>query len=504
MEPQTQVERATADREAESSKLCIRDWVVALFVTFGLAAFYRATFQERQYGDAALLVQAFLRYLDGLGQWGHVLYLPTAKLLDSVLALESPVEALRLLSSLGAAASAGCVYLLARLWGARAPSSVVATLLFAFAPGPWFFGTTVEVHALHTACVGVCTLVALLAPWRRGLAAALLVSAAIPLLFLSHQSGILLGPGFVLLARWGRLQSGARAFSPFELWLVLAPLFLASLVGAIALAAGWLDSSIPMFLGGTGDTVQTFQSVLDLDAVWGGWLVPLGAITPLFLWALVSRRLRGAGLVALLGLLVPPFLFFVVWGLAERGGYAMPSAMLLAAAGALALETPLRARWAIAGALLVLQVALGWTLIRGFDEPRWRERNELRRAGVAEALPDGGALISINVHAQSIEYQLHRVHEVSLYELFATSARAGHGPAEFVGRCESLLTPFIDGSGALALDLEGRLFVAEKAPHLLPLAEGLEAWLGERMEFEATLAAPSTIVKLRRRPPTGH
>jgi hypothetical protein len=119
--------------------------------------------------------------------------------------------------------------------------------------------TTVEVHALHSACVGLCVLVALLAPWRRKLPAALLVSAVIPLLFLSHQSGILLGVGFVLLARWGRRRDAATPFSAAELWLVLAPLFLAAFLGAIAFAAGSLENPVATFLGGTNTTVRTFE-----------------------------------------------------------------------------------------------------------------------------------------------------------------------------------------------------------------------------------------------------
>lgn len=488
--------------EARAERLSARDWMLAAGLTVALAAFYRATFQERQYGDAALLVQAFLRYLDGQGQWGHVLYLPAARFLAWLLRPESPVEALRLLSSLGVAISAGCVVLLARLWGARAPAAVVAALLFAFAPGPWFFATTVEVHALHAACVGVCVLTALLAPWKRKLPAALLVSATIPLLFFSHQSGILLGVGFVLLARWGRSRSGGTPFSAAELWLVLAPLFLAAFVGAIAFAAGSLENSMLTFLGGTNTTVRTFERAFELGGAWDGWIVALGALTPLFLWALLSRRLRGPGLTALAGLVLPPLVFFVLWGLPERGGYALPSALLLAAAGALALESPLRGRWAIAAPLLALQVALGWTSLRAYDDPSWGERNALRRTAVAEALPDGGALISINIHSQYIEYQLHRVHEVSLYDVFATSARAGHTPEEFVRRCAEILEPWLDGPRALALDRDGALFVAQKAPQFVPLVAGLEDWLRLRLDFEPTTAAP-TIVRLRRRPRRG-
>jgi hypothetical protein len=176
----------------------------------------------------------------------------------------------------------------------------------------------------------------------------------------------------------------------------------------------------------------------------------------------------------------------------------MPSALLLAAAGAPALQTPLRGRWVIAVVLLATQVVVGWTSLRGYDDPSWRARNELRHAAVSEALPDGGALISINIHSQYIEYQLHRVREVSLYDTFATSAQAGHDAREFVRRCAEVLEPLIDGPGALALDLDGPLFVADKAPHLVPLVEGLQDWLRERLQFEPTSAAP-TIVRLRRR-----
>jgi hypothetical protein len=480
-------------------RLARADVLLALAVAAALCALYLATFQVRTYGDAPLLVQAYARYLGGEGQWGHVLYLPAARALQGLVSPPSFVDDLRLLSPLGVALAAGCALLLARVWGASRPAACAGALLFALAPGPWFFATTVEVHALHAACAGACALLAVLVPWRRGLWAALIVAASVPLLFLSHQSGVLLGPGFVLLSGWARERSGARPFTRAELWLVVAPLYLAAFLGAVAYAAGSLENSVGGFLGGTNATIVTFERGFALHGAREGWLVPLGLITPLVLWAVVARRLRGPKLAVLLLLVVPSFAFFVLWGVPERGGYALPSALFLAAAGAAAFDVPTRARWALPVLAVAIQAVLGWTTTRSFDEPHWRERNALRSAGVSEALPDGGTLISINVHNQFIEFQLGNVHEISLYDVFAVAVRDDIGPERFMERSEPILTPVLGSARGVALDLEGRNFIAQKAPHLLPYAQALEDWLRERCDLEPTLAAPATIVRLRRR-----
>jgi hypothetical protein len=480
-------------------RLSAADVQLALLAVALLCALYAATFQVRTYGDAPLLVQFYRRYLEGQGQWGHVLYLPSARALLWLLSPESYVDSLRFLSGLSGALAGGCALLLARLWGASRPAACAGALLFALAPGPWFFATTVEVHTLHAACVGACALVTLLAPWRRGLLAALMVAATIPLLFFSHQSGILLGPGFVMLSGWARERSGARPFTRVELWLVIAPLYLAAFLGAIAIAAGSLGNSLFGFLGGTNATIVTFERGFELYGAGEGWVQPLGLITPLVLWAVLARRVRGPQLAALAMLVVPSFSFFVLWGVPERGGYAMPSALFLAAAGAAAFDVPKRARWALPMLAIAIQAALAWTMIRSFDEPYWRERNELRRVAVDEALPDGGELISINVHNQFIDFQLRSVNEVSLYDVFAIAVHEGVAPERFVERSEPILSPLLASTRGMALDLEGRNFIAEKAPHLLPYADALEAWLHERCEFEPTLASPHTIVRLRRR-----
>ena len=80
----------------------------------------------------------------------------------------------------------------------------------------------------------------LLAPWQRPLLAGLLTAACLPLVFLSHQSGILLGPGFVLLAQVARKRRVGAGFRPGVLLLGIGPLFLASF--------GWRRKTVDAFL----------------------------------------------------------------------------------------------------------------------------------------------------------------------------------------------------------------------------------------------------------------
>src|SRR5688500_19459008 len=116
-------------------RLAPADVLLASGAAAALLALYLATFQARQYGDAALLVQHYTRFLEGQGPWGHVLYMPAARALLWLVSPESFVDSLRLLSSLSGALAAGCVVLHVRLWGATRPAAFAAALLFAFAPG---------------------------------------------------------------------------------------------------------------------------------------------------------------------------------------------------------------------------------------------------------------------------------------------------------------------------------------------------------------------------------
>src|SRR6185436_16334727 len=88
--------------------------------------------------------------------------------------------------------------------------ALVALALLVLAPSLWFFGTTVEIHALHFGCVALVAAVTLLAPWRRPALALALTALAFPLLYWSHQAAFMLGPGWVLLVQYARSRHGTR------------------------------------------------------------------------------------------------------------------------------------------------------------------------------------------------------------------------------------------------------------------------------------------------------
>ena len=251
---------------------------------------------------------------------------------------------------------------------------------------------------------------------------------------------------------------------------------------------------------GTGNRiVRTFARETGLNSALEGWILPLGLVTPPFLTALALRRLRGWALAALLGLVLVPCGFFLAWGLAERGGYALPSLLFLAAAGAVVWQPTTRARVALAGAALLVQAALGWVTLRSYDGPQWREAAELRAAAAAQALPDGGYLVSLNVHAQNIEFHLYNARELNLYEAFTVIVGEVGTPEDLVERARVLIEPLFALGRNVALDLDGFRFAVERQPQLAPLLDGLEAWLRERYAFEPTTLAPETIMRLRER-----
>lgn len=456
-------------------------WVDAGLATVLAAvcgALYAATAQTRQYGDGGFLLTGFGLRPDGSADWPHALYFPAAAALSGAWPEASQATVLRALSAAPAALAVGFVYVLARAWGATRGPAMAAALLLAVSPGWWFFATTIELHALHAACVALCALVVLAAPWERPVAAAWIAAVPLPLLFLSHQSGLLLGPGLVLLAQFARRRRGLSALGPAPLMLLVVPLFTATILAAIPTAAALAGDGVDRLMQTSRATVHDHHREFSFAGLVEGWLQPLGLLLPVALVGLVRMRQRGWALAALLGLLVPSLVFFVAWGLPERGGYALPSAMFLAVLAALGLASFPRAAPA-AGVLVVAQAALAWSALAAWDTPDWDERMRSRAAAVERLMPQRrGVLITFDHTLQSVTAELPGIEEILGHLLVLPALLDGTSPevfAETLGRglirqCEASRDP-------LVLDLSHRTHALERDPRSRPYLDALEDWM---------------------------
>lgn len=479
------------------------DWAVALLLAAFAFVLYRTTFQARQFGDSSLLVQIFAARSDGTGFWYHALYMPAAGLLGRVLPGASPPEVLRVLSSGCGALGVAFAYGIARKWPVRRPAAILAAGLLAISPGYWYFSTMIEVHTLHAACVGLCALVTLAAPWRRPLLASLWVALLLPLLFLSHQSGVLLGPGFVLLSQYSRFAGGQPPFKARTLLLGIGPLYLCALLAAIPLSAWMGHRTLSNLFSGTENSVVTFVRGFTLANAWEGWIQPLGLLIPFALGGVVAARRRPWDMATPLVFIVPSAVFFLTWGLPERGGYTLGSSMFFAVLAGMALSWPDRRVLWLGLLAVAAQGTWGLTNLRSFDTPEWRENLDARRDAIVRAIGERGGVISFNVTFQYIEAELPDVIEVSLVRDLARTMGPGKAPAEFLSVVEPRLEELLAREDLpIVLDRSYVRFFERVSPEALPYTEAVERWLSERCllkPVEGTEGTDWPLVRVERR-----
>lgn len=402
--------------------LVLTELAIALLLAVAVGSLYSVTLLHRIYGnDGAMLADWTTLPGGGYPQYHNVLYQPAARLLGLLLPrnlVTEPGDPLWIAKSLsvvctalGVAFTYGCC----RRLGVLRWSSVGGALLLAVTPAIWFFATAIEVHAQHFALVSCGAWLTLLAPWRRPALATALCAPLFVAFALSHQSAPMLGPAWLLLAQLARRRSGQPA-------LRLMPLFF---VGCVWLAALLLGHLLVQWCRGRGfafgihDLAHTvsrwhrpFAPNLLVDAV----LLPLSAFVPLALLVSVSRAVPALlrGLAALL--LLPLIASVVWWGIAERGGYLIGPAFVLAALAATWLGS-FRPKVGVplAAGIILLQGAIALYQLRAFDAEGFNL--EARVARLTTNLGDNRFVLSCNDNAPHLDIWLPDAHEENLITL---------------------------------------------------------------------------------------
>lgn len=404
---------------SRTPRLGRRDALATALLALAWGAVYAATLRTKLIGDGVALLRSVLYEPDDF-LWVHIAYVPFAKAFASATAFDTTADALLWFSVLTAALGVALVYPLARAFDARPLAAVFATCLVAAAPAQWFWSTTIEVHTLHVLAVTATALSTVLLPWRR-LPVALPIAALLSLsLHLSHQSGVLLQPAFLLLAIVAHERATAARASRRLVAIAFLPAYVAAGLAAVAIGRllqggaglGSTDSMLEFFLDN--------RQPLDWNLVWQLWGWPLGLvwIAPLLVvLARSSRTAIGVGGVAALASL--PFLVFFTWfGYPERGAYALGFLPFWAVAAGVALDrlalAP-RASAATIGAVLTVQVAVGLATTIDPQEASWLEGYR-SRCEFIDGLHDGPTFVlSFDVSAQTIESLTDGVREVDLF-----------------------------------------------------------------------------------------
>jgi len=434
------------DRMARSPRVDMshaRDRWVALSLLCLAAGAYALGFQDWVYGDGPQLIDAFL-FLRNL--WMHVLYIPAARVLGLFWWGADPVDPLRATSILGAAAGVSGTYLLARWFGCEPVRALLAALLAATVPAVTFFATTIEVHALHFGTVALAAWALTRVPWNDPRIAVALSSALVPLLYLTHKSGVLLAPGWLALALLVRHRAGRAP--DVRTALLLGTGIALAFLGSLALSSALLPDRNS--IGGTLDFIAHFQRTAPAGFLHEAVLVGLAALTPLAL--LGALRVSRAELLVLAAFLLPLFGFFCWYGEATRGGYFASAIPFLAVLAARALPAGI-------GGIGLATVALGLQAFVSARQARdyasefsWEDRRA-RCAAVRSVLGEQGTLLSFDPTLQPVTLDLSGVREVNARSDLMRTTKNGMAPAASAQITVDFLRKLMDRwPGPFALD----------------------------------------------------
>ena len=522
--------------------LCALDGGLALLIGLGLALIYRATRQRWLWNDGFGLGPQ-LEWDPG-SSWPHPLYLPVVRALAALPGEAWPYGPLWAASWLPGALSIAALF----LWLRRTVERSVAlcwSLLFAFSPLVWFFATTIEVHALHAAVVGLGALLVWQLPWARPALALPLAALAFLALAASHLTAALLLPGWWALCRCcaadprGRIgpeisdpsasdpapPDGLEALGPptpgketrdprgvpmrssplsaVQLWLVLPLLLLLAWLASLA------GSAAGHWGGGLAGAIDQILDQIRRDARGPSWgwieadlLVPLGYLPwlPIALGALaLSRRGPASRGLATLLWIAPLLGFTALWAVPNAGGYLLGLLLPLgelAARGGAALFRSARGRLLLPLALLPWVAWSGWR-----DNQAWRalERAEARAQRAAAVAAQGsaaGLLLSFDPRRQPIGLDVPGVREFNAALRCEAALAAGRDPAELARELCDDLERLWPGFAARILVDARFLRRPDLDPLLSALAIAFEAELERRFVVEPAAAGPWPLLRL--------
>lgn len=455
-----------------------RDALLAAML--GAAAFvlYAATLQDRLYGDGWSQLSIFVHDESPFrARNPHVFYTHLLEAAAPLRGLGTPDLVPRLLSAAAGAIAVAATFVLARGLGARRAPALVACGLLALAPATWFFATTIEVHAAHSCAVALCACVALFAPWRRFALALALVALTFPLAFLTHASGVLLGPGWVALVGVAAARQGVR-LPARRLLFVVGPVLLAALVVALAWSSRFRTGSWSPWPREEVRMLGFWARGPSWSALRSDWIEPLGLLLAAAVAGAIAGRRDRARLAALAVLVVPSTVFFVAWGMAERGGYHLSTAPFVAVLAALApWPSGALARALVVVPALAFQATLSRTAIRAWDDGTWGAVQTERAARVEAALGSEGVLFSFVPGDQAVYARLPGVMEHKLDGVVQQAADAGMPPATFCDNVLAVATAVVASGVPVAFDRSYARYAddARLGPYLTALDEGLAA-----------------------------
>jgi hypothetical protein len=314
--------------------------------------------------------------------------------------------------------------------------------------------------------------------------------------FLSHQSGLLLGPGFVLLGQLARARRVGAAFRPRALLLGIGPLFAASFGVAALLAAALRGMGLAQALISSAGFVGFYDRAITLAQVEEGWLRPLGILLPLALVGCAQAHPRNAAWTAA-SLILPSVVFFSLWGIAERGGYALGTAVFFAILAAPLLPGSRRAILPLT-LLVAVQGAMGLRSIDDYDSPAYRRSLESRVSALARALPEGGLLLTLDYPRVDFGRRRPDIQEHCFYRPLAEAVTAELPPEEFVRQLRSRIDALmLEEARSVAVDLSHRNFLAERAPVLRAHIQAFDDWVSREASLEILEDSEWPMARLR-------
>ncbi|HVS17531.1 MAG TPA: hypothetical protein VMT18_02940 [Planctomycetota bacterium] len=434
-------------------RLGLRDLAFAAALFTGLLIVFEFAAQDTLYGDGESMLRYFAPREGPPKVWSHTLLTTSARALRALGVGSSDFESLRAVSQVAAAAGGTATFLLARGWGARRVPALAAGLLLASAPTYVFYGTTIEIHVLHAACFAIAGCAVVFAPWQRPALAVAVSSLALPLICLSHETGPILGAGLVAMAQVGRERLGLKPLSLRALCFGVGPAFLLVVVAAFVWNIHLGGSTVPEVIARDVKEAHHFSAPVTLDTFLEIWLEPLGLILPAAVAAVIAGAVAGWRLAALAATFLPSLIFFTSWGVIERGGYALPSATVLAVCSALLLS---RARAggrveAIQWLMVALHALFACATVQAYVGPRWEDISEGRSTVVHNVLGSPCVLYSINYRSVFIEFP--GANEVNLYPYLVQGMSSQATPDEFADDVFPLILADVESGASVGLDM---------------------------------------------------